>query len=100
MVDAVIMHPSDGKAWKNFNMVYPQFLMELWNIHLRLCTDKFNPFRSFATPYSCRSVILTIYNLSSKMFMRPKFMFLSMVIFSPNSQGININVCFQPLVDE
>jgi hypothetical protein len=32
--------------------------------------------------------------------MRPKFMFLSSVIPSPNSSGWNIYVCFRPLIDE
>jgi len=32
--------------------------------------------------------------------MRPEFMFLSMIIPSPNSLGWNIDVCLRPLIDE
>ncbi|KAL9379139.1 hypothetical protein Peur_027621 [Populus x canadensis] len=63
-------------------------------------TDGFNPFGSFAAPYSCWPVILTVYNLPPGMCMRPEFMFLSMVIPGPSSPGRNIDVCLRPLIDE
>jgi hypothetical protein len=87
-VDGVMVHPSDGEAWKHFNSVHPHFLAELRNVHLRMCTDRFNPFGSFAAPYSCWLVILTIYNLPPGMCMRLEFMFLSMVIPGPSSLGL------------
>jgi hypothetical protein len=65
-----------------------------------LCTNGFNPFRSFVAFYSCWSVILTGYNLPLRMCIRPTFMFLSMVILDPNSLGRNIDVCLRPLIDE
>jgi hypothetical protein len=92
-VDGVMMHLSDGEAWKHFNNVHPHFSAKSRNVHLRLCTDEFNPFRSFAASYSCWLVILTVYNLSPRMCMRPEFMFLSMVIPDPSSPGWNIDVC-------
>jgi len=52
-VDGVMVHPSDGKAWKHFNSVHPHFLAESRNVRLGLCTDGFNPFGSFAATYSC-----------------------------------------------
>jgi len=68
---------------------------------LRLYIDRFNPFGSFAAPYSCWLVILTIYNLPPKMCMRQKFFFfLSTIILGSNSLGQNINVCLWPLIDE
>ena len=83
---------SDGEAWKHFNSIHPHFSAESRNVHLGLCTDGFNPFRSFAAPYSCWLVILTVYNLPPGMCMRLEFMFLSMVISAPNSPGRNIDV--------
>ena len=62
---------------------------------LGLCTDGFNPFRSFVAPYSCWSIILTVYNLPPEMCMRPEFMFLSTVIPGPSSLGRNIDVCLR-----
>jgi hypothetical protein len=99
-VDGVMMHPSDGEAWKHFNSVHPHFSAETRNMCLGLCTDRFNPFRSFAAPYSCWPVIQTVYNLPSGMCMRPEFMFLSMVIPGPSSLGRNIDVCLRSLIDE
>jgi hypothetical protein len=99
-VDGVMVHPSDGEAWKIFNSVYPHFSAESKNVRLGLCTDEFNPFGSFAAPYSCWPVILTVYNLPPEMCMRSEFMFLSTVIPGPSSLGRNIDVCLQPLIDE
>jgi len=59
-VDGVMVHPSDGEAWKHFNSVHPHFSAESMNVRLGLCTDGFNPFGSFAAPYSCWPVILTV----------------------------------------
>ena len=58
-VDGVIVHPSDGEAWKRFNSVHPHFSAELRNVRLGLCTNGFNLFGSFVALYSCWSVILT-----------------------------------------
>jgi hypothetical protein len=41
-----------------------------------------------------------IYNLPPGMCMRPKFMFLSMVIHGSNSPSWNIDVCLWPLIDK
>ena len=91
-VDGVMVHPSDGEAWKHFNSVHPYFSAESRNVGLGLCTDGFNPFGSFAAPYSCWPVILTVYNLPPGMCMRPEFIFLSMVIPGPSSPVRNIDV--------
>ena len=99
-VDGVMVHPSDGEAWKRFNSVHPHFSAESRNVRLGLCTDGFNPFGSFDAPYSCWPVILTVYNLPPGMCMRPEFMFLSTVIPGPRSPGRNIDVCLRPLIDE
>jgi len=99
-VDGVMVHPSNGEAWKHFNSVHPYFSVESRNVRLGLCTDGFNQFASFATLYSYWPVILTVYNLPPGMCMRPEFMFLSMVIPSPSSPRRNIDVCLRPLIDE
>jgi hypothetical protein len=70
------------------------------NIYLRLYIDRFNPFGSFTTSYSCWLVILTVYNLPLGMCIRSKFMFLSKVIPGPNILGQNIDVCLRPLINE
>jgi hypothetical protein len=69
-------------------------------MRLGLYTDKFNPFRLFVASYSYWPVILTVYNLPPRMCMRLEFVFLSTVILDPNSPGWNIDVCFQPLIND
>ena len=71
---------SNGEAQKQFNRLHHQFLKEPYNIHLKLYTNKFNSFELFSALYSCWSEILIDYNLPPKMFMRPKFIFLSKLI--------------------
>jgi hypothetical protein len=36
-----MVHPSDGEAWKYFNIVHPQFSVESRNVHLELSIDGF-----------------------------------------------------------
>jgi len=74
--------------------------MESQNIFVGLCIDEFNPFRSFAAPYFCWPMILTVYNLPLMMCMRPEFIFLYMVIPSLNNPSRNIDVCLRPLIEE
>jgi hypothetical protein len=100
VIDGVMVHPSDGEAWKHFNSVHPHFSVELRNVCLGLCTNGFNPFGSFLAPYSCCRIILMVYNLPPGMCMRPEFIFLSTVIPGPSSPDRNINVCLRPLIDE
>jgi hypothetical protein len=100
VMDEVMVRPFYGGAWKHFNNVHPQFSLKIRNVCLGLCSNGFNPFRSFVAPNSCWPVILTIYNLPSGMCMSPNFMFLSMVIPDPNSLSQNIDVCIQLLIDE
>ena len=93
VVDEVMVHPSEGEAWKHFNSVHPHFSAQSRNVRLGLCTNRFNLFGLFAAPYSCWPVILMVYNLSLGMCMRLKFMFLSTVISGPNTPNLNIDVC-------
>jgi hypothetical protein len=99
-VDGVMVHPSNGEAWKHFNGVHPYFSAESRNVHLGFCTDRFNPFGSFAAPYSCWPVILTVYNLPPGIYIRLEFMFLSMVIPGPSSPRQNIDIYLRSLIDQ
>jgi len=92
-VDGVMVHRSDGEAWKHFNSVHPHFSAESRNMRLGLCTDGIYPSESFVAPYFCYSVILMIYNLPLGMCMRLGFMFFSMVKPGSSSPSWNIDVC-------
>jgi hypothetical protein len=95
-----MIHHFNGEAWKNYNRVHPQFLIEPRNICVGLYTNEFNPFRLSDAPYSCWLMIFTVYNLPSEVCMMLKFMFLSIVISDFNSLCRNIDVCLQSLIDE
>ena len=95
-----MIHPFVGETWRYYNRVYPRFLIEPRNICVGLYTDGFNPFKLSDAPYSCWLMILMVYNLSSKMCMMPKFMFLYTIIPNFNSLYRNIDVFLQSLIDE
>ncbi|CAH9069914.1 unnamed protein product [Cuscuta epithymum] len=40
----VLRHPADGKAWKHFDGLYPEFAEDSRNIRMGLASDGFNPF--------------------------------------------------------
>lgn len=42
--EGVLIHPSDGEAWKHFDRTYPNFVVETQNVWLGLCSDEFSPF--------------------------------------------------------
>jgi hypothetical protein len=98
--NGVLCHPSDGKAWKHFDQVYPQFAPEPRNVRLGLCADGFTPFNQSAAPYSCWPVIVTPYNLPPELCMMTPYMFLTLIIPGPDSPKGKIDVYLQPLIDE
>jgi hypothetical protein len=56
-----------------------------------------NPFIAL---YSYWLVILTNYNLLLGMYMKPEFIFLSMIIPIPYNSNRNINICLQLFIHE
>ncbi|GJX35460.1 Myc-type, basic helix-loop-helix domain-containing protein [Tanacetum coccineum] len=45
-------HPCDGKAWKYFDMIKPEFSCDPRNVRLGLAADGFNPFGMMSQNYS------------------------------------------------
>ncbi|KAH0643766.1 hypothetical protein KY290_035217 [Solanum tuberosum] len=50
--DAVMRHPADSMAWKQFDELHPSFVAEPRNVRLGLASDGFQPFGMSKTPYS------------------------------------------------
>lgn len=94
----VMMHPSDGEAWKHFDKEFPEFAKEPRNVRLGLCTDGFTPFSFSAAPYSCWPVFLVPYNLPPSMCMKKENIFLTLVIPGPQHPGKNWDVYMEPFV--
>ena len=96
-----MQHPSDGKAWKHFDNVYPDFAADPHHVRLGLCSDGFTPYvQASASPYSYWPVFLTPYNLSPEMCVTKPYMFLTCLIPGPTNPTKKIDVYLQPLIDD
>jgi len=96
----VLWHPSDGEAWKHFDRVHPDFVVDPHNVRLGLCSNAFNSFIQSTIPYSCWPVIVTPHNLPLEMCMTKPFMFLSCLIPGPRNPKAGIDVHLKPLMDD
>ncbi|XP_058731844.1 uncharacterized protein LOC131603526 isoform X1 [Vicia villosa] len=97
----ILRHPSDGKAWKHFDEVYPDYASDPRNVRLGLCTDGFTPYiQASSTPYSCWPVIVTPYNLPPEMCMTKPYLFLTCLVPGPYNPKAKIDVYLQPLIDD
>ena len=95
-----INHPSDAKAWKHLNSVYPDFASNPRNVYLGLCTDGFSPFGMSGRQYSLWPVFLTPYNLPPEMCMEKELLFMSILIPGPKHPKRSLDVFLQPLIEE
>ena len=93
-------HPSDGKAWKNFDKKYPLKAAEARNVRVAIATDGFNPFGMSAGSYSCWPVFVIQLNLPPGVLITRKIMFLSLIIPGPEYQGKNLSVYMEPIPDD
>ncbi|XP_039687914.1 uncharacterized protein [Medicago truncatula] len=97
----LLRHPSDGKAWKHFDEVYPEFAREPRNVRLGLCSDGFTPYiQASAGPYSCWPIVVTPYNLPPEMCMTKPYLFLACLVPGPNNPKEKLDVYLQPLIDD
>ena len=93
-------HPSDGKAWKNFDENHPNEAREARNVRIAIATDGFNPYGMSTASYSCWPVFVIPLNLPPGALMQRKTIFLSLIIPGPEYPGKNLSVYMQPLVDD
>jgi len=61
--DGILRHPTDGKAWKDFDKKNSTFAAEPHNVRLGLASDGFNLFGVMSSTHSTWSVLLILYNL-------------------------------------
>ncbi|XP_042972744.1 uncharacterized protein LOC122304538 [Carya illinoinensis] len=93
-------HPSDSKAWKDFDNKHMGFSKDPRNVRLGLASDGFNPFNNMSRPYSIWPVLLVPYNLPPWACMKEPYTMLSLLIPGPKSPGNDIDVFLRPLLDE
>jgi hypothetical protein len=96
----VMVHPSNGDAWKALDNFDLQYAQDMRNVHIRLSTDGFTPFGDNAASYSCWPVFAVPYNLPPFICMKYKFMFLCLVIPAPEHPEPKLNVMLKLLIDE
>ena len=98
--NGLMRHPRDSKAWKNFDLKYPDFASDPRNVRLALASDGFNPFGSLSNSYSIWPLVLIPYNTPPWMCMKQTNFILSSIIPGKRMPGNNIEVYIQPLIAE
>ena len=78
--DGNMRHPADSPAWKLVDYKWPKFASDPRNLRLALAADDINPHSSLSSRYSCWPIILVTYNLPLWLYMKRKFMMLSLLI--------------------
>jgi len=96
----MLRHPSDGQQWKDFDKAYPKFGNEPRNVWLALSTDGMNPFCELSSSHSTWPVVLTVYNLPSRLRQRHKYLMLTMLISGSKQPDNDIDVFLEPLMEE
>ncbi|GJV72225.1 retrotransposon gag domain, retroviral aspartyl protease [Tanacetum coccineum] len=94
-----MQHPIDGRAWKNFDTKYPNFVKEPRNVRLGLAADGFNLLGNLSQSYSMWPMILTTCNLPPWLCMKESSFMLTLLIPGPKSPGKDIDVYLRPLID-
>jgi hypothetical protein len=96
----VIVHPSDGEAWKALDYFDPEFAWDARNVRIGLATNGFTPFTESATSYSCWPVFGIPYNLPPALCMKYEHIFLYLIIPGPDNPRPQLNVMMQLLIEE
>ena len=58
-----LVHPSDGEAWKRFDLIHRAKAREARNVRISLATDGFNPYGMTTASYSCWPMFVIPLNL-------------------------------------
>jgi hypothetical protein len=65
-----------------------------------LATDGFSPYDMSAVSYSCWPVFAILYNLPPALCIKYEYMFLCLIVPSPDHPRTRINMMFKPLIEE
>ena len=98
--DDVMTYPSHVKLGNNFDWTYSDFASDTRNIILGFYPNEFTSNNWFNKLYSCWLVICTLFNLSSEIYMKDPYLFLTYIILGLNNPIVKIDIQFQPLIDK
>jgi hypothetical protein len=96
----VMVHPSDGEAWKALDNFDPYFARDARNVRIGLATDDFSPFIESVASNSCWPVYAIPYNLPPALCKKYEHMFLCLIVPDPDIPRPQLNVMMQPLIEE
>ncbi|KAL4564962.1 hypothetical protein LXL04_029041 [Taraxacum kok-saghyz] len=100
VIDGKLRHVADSPQWRNIDNKYPEFGHEMRNIRFGLSSDGINPFGNRSSRYSTWPVLLYIYNLPPWLYMKWKYIMMSLLIQGPTQPGNDIDVYMSPLIDD
>ena len=83
--DGVLRYPSHAQQWKGFDAKYLEFEEDPRNVKFTLSTNGMNPFGDRTNTHSTWQILLSIYNLPPWLFMKRKYLLLTMIISKPNA---------------
>lgn len=98
--EGLLRHPADSPTWKDLDCKFTEIGVDSPNIRLGLATDGFNPFGNMSVSHSTRPVVLIPCNLLPWLCMKQHSFILSLLVPGPTQPGNNIDVYFEPLVDD
>ncbi|KAM1616076.1 hypothetical protein ACFX15_024448 [Malus domestica] len=98
--DGKMRHPIDSSAWERIDRKYPNFTSDPRNLRFALSSDGFNPFDDLSSIYSVWPVVLVTYNLPPSLCMSKDNVILSLLIPGKEQLGNDIDVYFEPLIDD
>jgi hypothetical protein len=93
--DRVLVHPSDGEAWKALDNFDAYFASDARNVCIGLATDDFSPFSTNSTPYSYWSTFVILYNLTHSLCMNPREW-----LYTPGNAGYHDTLVLEGETDE
>jgi hypothetical protein len=96
----VMVHTSDGEAWKPLDNFDPNFARDAINDHIKLVTDGFTPFTEGAASYSCWPIFAIPFNLPLALCIKYEHMFQCLIVPGSDNPRPQLNVMMQLLIDE
>jgi hypothetical protein len=96
----VMVHLSDSEAWKALDDFDVDIARDARNVRNELATDGFSPHNMSVVSYSCWTIIAIPYNFPPSLCMKYEYMFLCLIIPSPDQPGTRFNVILKPFIEE
>lgn len=95
-----IHHVADSLKWKKNDLLFLNFSHEPRILGLGLPTDQMSLFGNLSTNHTLWHVLLRIYNSSSWLCMKRKYLTLSMMTSGLKQSGTNIDVYLKSLIKD